>query len=691
MLFVEEALGFRSLNGIDVGFSINITDERFPLIYNSMNQVKRLDNDIIWAIGAVKPNITTMISMDGGFQWQINNFPLDFYEFDVEGEGLIFYEGVGIYSTLSNIQPVNNQTAWLQTRSEVLPEKEGSQILRTEDGGATWDIVEMFFSPRYLSKFEAVNSSVAFRVVSMGTGSPPYLQVTRDAGESWETVHTSDGSSLDSFVVDREVIWILSGNGSSEYNCNILVSNNGGRTFTSTGNWSGGCGSVGEFVPVDQDIAWLEDSAQNEIHKTEDGGAIWKKVIDLKDLDGYDDYVDFDIVSANAQGLMLQPRNLNFTFETTDGGKTWTRFERQEPESIILSNLRNSNETIYALGQDGYFAASQDGGQTWIKAPIPSSVSGDCEYAFSSVRDLQIRNFETTLTPLDSNDVQINAFGRIGAVLEACWEAPLEPFCFDSYMVNLFERNMSKGLEDYGSRIPVKEFYVFPSPQIDDFGGLSRSVAPLVKNCIKSTVLRPGKTYLLSVEARKYTSRCFTGGCAQTSDGFGTVFYSENLKYESDFAVIQEYPEKRTCINEDPPPPQALRLESVNSTDAALCWLRPKKSNVCIDGYTLGLESTNQTFCGTLTDDWCKPINRFPDLPFTTPDILETELETCFTFNNLEPSSEYRATVKAHQNLATCKDGLGCIYNDPASKAGIYPAPGQNSISLEFETPAPEK
>jgi hypothetical protein len=307
------------------------------------------------------------------------------------------------------------------------------------------------------------------------------------------------------------------------------------------------------------------------------------------------------------------------------------------------------------------------------------------------VHDLQIRNFETTLTPLKVNDVQENAFGRIGAVLEACWEAPLEPFCFDSYVVKLFERNMSKGLEDYDSRIPVEEFFVFPSSQVGVFFGAYRHVFPLVKNCIKSTVLRPGKTYLLSVEPRKYTSTCYTDGCAQTSSGFGTVFYSESLKYESDFAVVQEYPEKRTCINEDPPPPQAIRLESVNSTDATLCWLRPKKSNICIDGYTLGLESTNETFCSTLTGSWCKPIRRFPDLPFTTPDILETELETCFTLNDLEPSSEYRAIVKAHQNLATCNDGLGCIYNDPASLAGTYPGDDQNSISLEFETPAPEK
>jgi len=83
-------------------------------------------------------------------------------------------------------------------------------------------------------------------------------------------------------------------------------------------------------------------------------------------------------------------------------------------------------------------------------------------------------------------------------------------------MVKIFERNMSEELEEYDSRLPVDDFYVFSSPQIDDFYRPSRPLAPLVKNYTKSTVLRQGKTNVLSVEPRKYTSIQMVVGARQT-------------------------------------------------------------------------------------------------------------------------------------------------------------------------------
>ena len=96
---------------------------------------------------------------------------------------------------------------------------------------------------------------------------------------------------------------------------------------------------------------------------------------------------------------------------------------------------------------------------------------------------------------------------------EACWDAGLEPICFGHYAIELNEKNMSQIESEYSETLTsVDEFYIFPSANVDDFGSPYRRVQPLAKNCIQTTILRPDKTYILSVRPLTYTSRCYTGG-----------------------------------------------------------------------------------------------------------------------------------------------------------------------------------
>jgi len=411
------------LHGSLPGSSVSITDDRFPILYHSMKSVVRLDANTIWAIGASKPNITTMISNNGGYDWTINNFPFDFYEFVIEGENHIMYEGIKEYDSFQ-IQPTSNQTAWLPLRKAAFAKMDGSEILVTDDGGTTWDIVRYIPLSGYYWTLESLNSTEAWIAIEWGTNGVS-IEATHDGGKTWETKlqlkEKEDNPKL--YVVNQDIVWVLVSpymfnySGLNQYD--VLVTADGGETWAQSGVTAD---SIQGFVAVDQNVAWLVDFEGNKIIRTTDGGKTWKTVLNVSDLGirldaEYDDDRGFDIQSVGYEDLLVRSEG-NYTLETTDGGINWKLLQQNDPyQSLVTIPARGSgNITTYALGQDGHFATSTDGGNTFSKAFIPGSISNICEDAPLKVRDIIIRNFEAKIVPLEKGSMQQNSLGQIGAL-----------------------------------------------------------------------------------------------------------------------------------------------------------------------------------------------------------------------------------------------------------------------------------
>lgn len=136
----EASLGFRSL--VDVGQStIRITDNSFPVLFRSMKSLQKLDVATLWAVGTMKPNITAMVSTDGGYEWVVRSFPFDFLR-TWNGSQLV---PVGALEPTWISGPMkllvkDDQTAWIGSVGLVYQEEPAVEnlVLKTDDGGSSW-------------------------------------------------------------------------------------------------------------------------------------------------------------------------------------------------------------------------------------------------------------------------------------------------------------------------------------------------------------------------------------------------------------------------------------------------------------------------------------------------------------------------------------------------------------------------
>ena len=138
----EASLGFRSL--VDVGQnSIRITDNLFPALFRSMKSFKKLDETTLWAVGIMKPNITTMVSTDGGYEWMVRSFPFDFLRI-WNGSQLLpvgALENLYKYGSMK-LWVEDDQTAWIGPLDLVYQEDPlvENLVLKTTDSGDSWSI-----------------------------------------------------------------------------------------------------------------------------------------------------------------------------------------------------------------------------------------------------------------------------------------------------------------------------------------------------------------------------------------------------------------------------------------------------------------------------------------------------------------------------------------------------------------------
>jgi photosystem II stability/assembly factor-like uncharacterized protein len=72
-------------------------------------------------------------------------------------------------------------------------------------------------------------------------------------------------------------------------------------------------------------------------------------------------------VAANSQAGAL--------FRSTDTGKTWTRFDKTEPQSTVMGVALNDRDPdqAYIAARRGQVFGTRDGGETWFDMPVPDA------------------------------------------------------------------------------------------------------------------------------------------------------------------------------------------------------------------------------------------------------------------------------------------------------------------------------
>lgn len=255
-----------------------------------------------------------------------------------------------------------------------------SSILRTTDGGDSWQIVFTQGSRRF-SRVIFINSLTGF--ISGGSGSgTPYLYKSSDGGNIWNTV---PGATLgnafwnDMSVLNEDTIWLVDAN-----------SLNGGVFFTSNGgvNWQPqvnyGSGNPSRIYFFDRNLGFASESTGQILRKTTNSGVNWTT---LSTAGAFTDMFFFDNMTGWKTGA---PGGPGFR-KTTDGGINW--FDQTLPSggNIIAPQIEKlsglNKDTIYGTGAQiitgsgirGMINRTTNGGANWT-FQVPDSTINIFKY-----------------------------------------------------------------------------------------------------------------------------------------------------------------------------------------------------------------------------------------------------------------------------------------------------------------------
>jgi photosystem II stability/assembly factor-like uncharacterized protein len=223
----------------------------------------------------------------------------------------------------------------------------GGEIVRTTDGGLTWET-------DYLSTYTEVNS-ICFVDASNGylVGSGGIIFKTTDRGLSWNQVPSGTANDLYAvYFSDASTGWIIGDGGTA------LRTTDGGSTWIPQS-----LGTTQRLVSmsfVSTLTGWISTN-YGKLLKTTDGGNTW-----ITQLEGstYARYYNFPLHFVNATTGWFCNDTYGRMEKTTDGGSTWT--SQNTWVSTSLNDLHFLDALNgWAVGDDGTVVMTDDGGDLW--------------------------------------------------------------------------------------------------------------------------------------------------------------------------------------------------------------------------------------------------------------------------------------------------------------------------------------
>ncbi|MGB3079288.1 MAG: YCF48-related protein, partial [Saprospiraceae bacterium] len=270
-----------------------------------------------------------------------------------------------------------------------------SVLLRTTDGGATWEHIEGQIP--HLIQGVCGLSHMGDNVYGVGIWSyPAYFIKSTDRGDTWTYTDLSayaDGL-VDCYFLDENIGFVSGLN--ENLGGVILKTIDGGTTWQMVYNTNDGYEYIWKLDFVNSDVAYgsVESFAgSTTVVKTIDGGDTWEELVVSSiplDIQG--------IGFANELTGWVGPRN-NDMWETNDGGLSW----------IPIGNFSNVNR-IFRLQEDLLFASSNyvlkyDNTITGTKNEQEAKYAHDIVAAvpnpFSNQLDITIRIDKETYAKLD--------------------------------------------------------------------------------------------------------------------------------------------------------------------------------------------------------------------------------------------------------------------------------------------------
>jgi photosystem II stability/assembly factor-like uncharacterized protein len=283
-----------------------------------------------------------------------------------------------VTARLRGVSAVNSQVVWASGSD--------STVLRTEDGGSTWNKLTVTSDKLDFRDIDAIDERTAY-VLAIGNGEASRIYKTTDTGATWTLQFKNTEAKA---FYDAMSFWdanhgIVIGDSIAGEFC-ILITDNGGRTWDRVPGQSmpAALPNEGAFAASGTNIAvwgsshaWIATggAAKSRVLRTSDRGRTWK-VVDTPLKAGASTGI-FSIDFRDARhGIIVggdyskESEAVDNLAVTNDGGITWSlRKGLSGYRSVVAyvpDSSGNGSKNIVAVGPSGS-DYSNDEGLSWQK------------------------------------------------------------------------------------------------------------------------------------------------------------------------------------------------------------------------------------------------------------------------------------------------------------------------------------
>jgi photosystem II stability/assembly factor-like uncharacterized protein len=294
----------------------------------------------------------------------------------------------GVTARLRGVSAVSNRVAWASGAN--------GTVLRTADGGATWQKLAVPDSARLdFRDVDAVSETAAY-TLSIGPGPASRIYKTTDAGAHWDLQFTNDNpkaffDAMAFWDADRGLVMGDSVDGTFD----ILTTRDGGKTWArvpqeklppALPNEGAFAGSGTNVAVFGRDQAWIGTGASTRcrVLRTKDGGATW--TIAETPVAASASAGIFSVAFRDPRHGMIvggdyqkEKESVDNAAATAAGGTTWTRVSGLGGFRSVVAFIPASKQSWIAVGPSGSDMSADDG-RTW------KPIEGNGYHAFSFAR-----------------------------------------------------------------------------------------------------------------------------------------------------------------------------------------------------------------------------------------------------------------------------------------------------------------
>lgn len=283
----------------------------------------------------------------------------------------------GVTVRLRGVSAVSEKVAWASGAN--------STVLRTTDGGTTWQKLTVTNETLDFRDIDAINSNTAY-ALSIGNGPASRIYKTTDAGQTWNLQFKNDDPKV---FLDAMSFWdanhgIAFGD-SVEGKFYILTTDNGGSTWSrvppeklppALENEGAFAASGTNIAIFGKSHAWIGTgaAAKSRVLRTSDRGRTWQ-IADTPLASGSSSGMFSIAFRDEKHGIVAggdyrkEAEAIDNLAVTSDGGTTWTLVKGLSGFRSVVTYVPGT-KILIALGPSGGDYSTDDG-RTWTTITGP--------------------------------------------------------------------------------------------------------------------------------------------------------------------------------------------------------------------------------------------------------------------------------------------------------------------------------